>query len=108
MNEHPECFGTMFPGVLHIPNDQDVKGKVFSVLLERAGGLWRCNREVTADIQAWDACRAACDPKFAEYAIYEHSMPFNVSRAYDEALGIDTPRIWTAQRDKEMWAALQG
>ena len=61
MNEHPECFGTMFPGVLHIPNDQDVKGKVFSVLLERAGGLWRCNREVTADIQAWDACRECPD-----------------------------------------------
>jgi len=58
--------------------------------------------------EAWDACRAACDPKFSDYAIYEHSMPFNVSRAYDEALGIDTPRIWTAERDKEMWAALQG
>ena len=56
---------------------------------------------------AWDAVRAACDPKFADYAIYEHCLPFNVSRAYDEARGIDTPRIWTAQRDAEMWAALQ-
>ncbi|MEQ9019332.1 MAG: MBL fold metallo-hydrolase [Nitratireductor sp.] len=58
--------------------------------------------------QAWDACRAACDPKFADYAIYEHCQPFNVARAYDEALGIDTPRIWTAERDREMWARLQG
>lgn len=58
--------------------------------------------------QAWDACRAACDPKFADYAIYEHCLPFNVARAYDEALGIDTPRIWTAARDKAMWEALQG
>jgi hypothetical protein len=58
--------------------------------------------------QAWDACRAACDPKFADYAIYEHCLPFNVARAYDEALGIDTPRIWTAERDREMWARLQG
>ncbi|MGO4125963.1 MBL fold metallo-hydrolase [Inquilinus sp. YAF38] len=58
--------------------------------------------------QAWDACRAACDAKFASYAIYEHCLPFNVARAYDEALGIDTPRIWTAARDREMWAALQG
>ena len=57
---------------------------------------------------AWDACRAECDPKFADYAIYEHCLPFNVARAYDEALGIDTPRIWTAERDREMWAALQG
>jgi glyoxylase-like metal-dependent hydrolase (beta-lactamase superfamily II) len=58
--------------------------------------------------EAWDACRAACDPKFADYAIYEHCLPFNVARAYDEALGIDTPRIWTAERDQQMWADLQG
>jgi glyoxylase-like metal-dependent hydrolase (beta-lactamase superfamily II) len=57
--------------------------------------------------EAWDAVRAACDPKFRNYAIYEHCLPFNVSRAYDEARGIDTPRIWTAQRDIEMWNALQ-
>ena len=57
---------------------------------------------------AWDACRAACDPKFASYAIYEHCLPFNVARAYDEALGVDTPRIWTAERDREMWEKLQG
>jgi len=58
--------------------------------------------------EAWDAVRAACDPKFSDYAIYEHCLPFNVSRAYDEARGIDTPRIWTAERDRQMWAALQG
>jgi hypothetical protein len=57
--------------------------------------------------EAWDAVRAACDPKFSDYAIYEHCLPFNVARAYDEARGIDTPRIWTAERDAEMWAALQ-
>ncbi|MPR09250.1 MBL fold metallo-hydrolase [Microvirga tunisiensis] len=58
--------------------------------------------------EAWDAARAACDPKFASYAIYEHCLPFNVARAYDEALGIDMPRIWTAERDRQMWAELQG
>jgi glyoxylase-like metal-dependent hydrolase (beta-lactamase superfamily II) len=58
--------------------------------------------------EAWDACRMACDPKFSSYAIYEHCLPFNVARAYDEALGIDTPRIWTAERDRQMWDALQG
>jgi len=57
--------------------------------------------------QAWDAVRAECDPKFADYAIYEHCLPFNVARAYDEARGITHPRIWTAQRDLEMWDALQ-
>ena len=58
--------------------------------------------------EAMAACRAACDPKFGDYAIYEHCLPFNVARAYDEALGIDTPRIWTAERDRQMWDALQG
>ena len=58
--------------------------------------------------EAWDAVRAECDPKFSDYAIYEHCLPFNVARAYDEAHGIDTPRIWTAERDRRMWEALQG
>ena len=58
--------------------------------------------------EAWDAVRAECDPKFKDYAIYEHCLPFNVGRAYDEARGIDTPRIWTAERDQQMWADLQG
>ena len=50
------------------------------------------------------AVRAACDPKFSDYAIYEHCLPFNVA---DEAKGIDTPRIWTAERDMQMWNDLQ-
>ncbi|MGD9768199.1 MAG: MBL fold metallo-hydrolase [Pseudolabrys sp.] len=58
--------------------------------------------------ETFDATKVAMDPKFSSYAIYEHSMPFNVSRAYDEARGIEWPQIWTAQRDREMWAALQG
>ncbi|WP_439684467.1 MBL fold metallo-hydrolase [Cupriavidus oxalaticus] len=51
--------------------------------------------------------REAMDPKFGQVFIYEHCLPFDVTRAYDEASGIKHPRIWTAQRDKEMWAALQ-
>lgn len=58
--------------------------------------------------EAWDAVRAECDPKFKDYAIYEHCLPFNVARAFDEARGIDHPRIWTAERDQQMWADLQG
>ena len=57
---------------------------------------------------AWDAVRAECDPKFSDYAIYEHCLPFNVARAFDEARGIDNPRIWTAERDLQMWSDLQG
>jgi len=57
---------------------------------------------------AFDFARLAMDPKFKTFAIYEHCLPFNVSRAYDEARGIDWPVVWTAERDREMWAALQG
>ncbi len=46
-------------------------------------------------------------PEFGHWVIFDHCMPFNVSRAFDEAQGIDTPRIWTAERDVEMWKALQ-
>jgi glyoxylase-like metal-dependent hydrolase (beta-lactamase superfamily II) len=58
--------------------------------------------------EAFDAARVVMDPKFSSFAIYEHCLPFNVSRAYDEARGIEWPVIWTAERDREMWAALQG
>ncbi len=58
--------------------------------------------------EAWDAVRRDCDPKFRDFAIYEHCLPFNVARAFDEARGIDTPRIWTAERDLALWEALQG
>jgi len=56
---------------------------------------------------AFDFARLAMDPKFKTFTIYEHCLPFNVVRAYDEARGIEWPVIWTAERDREMWAALQ-
>ena len=52
--------------------------------------------------------RKSMDPIFGHVFIYEHCLPFDVSRAFDEASGIKHPRVWTAERDKEMWAALQG
>ena len=58
--------------------------------------------------ETFKAVRAAMDGPFGAYAIYEHCLPFNVSRAYDEARGIDHPVVWTDVRDREMWAALQG
>ena len=51
--------------------------------------------------------RKAMDPKFAQVFIYEHCLPFDVTRAHDEASGIRDPRIWTAERDQQMWHELQ-
>jgi glyoxylase-like metal-dependent hydrolase (beta-lactamase superfamily II) len=50
--------------------------------------------------------RRRMDPRYGSYPIYEHCMPFDVSRAYDEASGIKHPRIWTARRDVEMWKSI--
>jgi glyoxylase-like metal-dependent hydrolase (beta-lactamase superfamily II) len=47
-------------------------------------------------------------PKYGQWVIFDHCMPFDVSRAYDLATKYPDPRIWTAQRDKEMWQALEG
>jgi glyoxylase-like metal-dependent hydrolase (beta-lactamase superfamily II) len=73
--------------------------------------LFRCGKEAAAqgmDLKAsMEHTRKSMDPVFGHVFIYEHCLPFDVSRAYDEAQGIKNPRIWTAQRDKDMWAALQ-
>ena len=58
--------------------------------------------------ETYDIVRRIMDPKFASFAIYEHCIPFNVARAYDEAKGIEHPVIWTAERDRAMWASLRG
>jgi glyoxylase-like metal-dependent hydrolase (beta-lactamase superfamily II) len=58
--------------------------------------------------ECFDEATAAMRPRYGSWPIFEHCQPFNIARAYDEAQGIDTPRIWTAERDRSMWAALQG
>jgi glyoxylase-like metal-dependent hydrolase (beta-lactamase superfamily II) len=47
-------------------------------------------------------------PQFGHWVIFDHCLPFDVTRAYDEATGYVDPRVWTAQRDKEMWETLEG
>ena len=51
---------------------------------------------------------AALKPGYGHWVIFDHCMPFDVTRAFDEAQGLDHPRIWTAERDREMWEALEG
>jgi glyoxylase-like metal-dependent hydrolase (beta-lactamase superfamily II) len=57
--------------------------------------------------QVYDRALQELRPKYGHWVIFDHCMPFDVSRAYDEAKGIDNPRIWTAERDIEMWQALE-
>ncbi|NMM37388.1 MAG: MBL fold metallo-hydrolase [Glaciimonas sp.] len=51
---------------------------------------------------------ALLQPKYGNWVIFDHCMPFDVTRAFDEATGYPDPRIWTAERDIEMWKTLEG
>jgi glyoxylase-like metal-dependent hydrolase (beta-lactamase superfamily II) len=55
---------------------------------------------------AFESAHAALAPEYGRWPIFEHCMPFNVQRYWDELDGVDWPRIWTAERDREVWAAL--
>ncbi len=57
--------------------------------------------------QVYDHAMAAMRPKYGHWVIFEHCMPFDVARAYDEAKGLDHPQIWTAERDLAMWRSLE-
>jgi glyoxylase-like metal-dependent hydrolase (beta-lactamase superfamily II) len=50
---------------------------------------------------------AALKPKYGHWVIFDHCLPFDVSRAYDEATTHRDPRIWTAERDVQMWKSLE-
>ena len=50
---------------------------------------------------------ATLKPKYGHWVIFDHCMPFDVTRCYDEVTQYPDPRIWTAQRDVEMWQALE-
>ena len=57
--------------------------------------------------QIYDETFASMSSNYGQWVIFEHCMPFDVSRAVDEAGGIRDPRIWTAERDVEMWQTLE-
>jgi len=58
--------------------------------------------------EAYRATHAELAPRYGSFPIFEHTMPFNVQRAWDELDGIDHPRIWTVERDRAVWDALTG
>ena len=51
---------------------------------------------------------AKLKPLYGHWVIFDHCMPFDVTRCYDEATQYADPRIWTAERDQQMWATLEG
>jgi glyoxylase-like metal-dependent hydrolase (beta-lactamase superfamily II) len=57
--------------------------------------------------EAFEAAHAALAPHYGRWPIFEHCMPFDVSRLWDELNGVERPRIWTAERDRDIWDQLQ-
>jgi glyoxylase-like metal-dependent hydrolase (beta-lactamase superfamily II) len=80
---------------------QDFVRALYACGKEGAAAGWGLN-------QVYKHARQQLDPAYGKYPIYEHCMPFDVTRALDEASGIKHPRIWTAERDLEMWKSLEG
>jgi glyoxylase-like metal-dependent hydrolase (beta-lactamase superfamily II) len=56
---------------------------------------------------AFTAVHEALAPAYGGRPIFEHCLPFDVSRLWDELEGMERPRIWTAERDRETWTQLQ-
>jgi glyoxylase-like metal-dependent hydrolase (beta-lactamase superfamily II) len=100
------------PGRGEAMKGRDAVNKALDYTKRWVETLYRCGKEAAAqnmDLKAAMAhTRKSMDPVFGHVFIYEHCLPFDVSRAFDEARGVKNPRIWTAERDKEMWASLQG
>ena len=58
--------------------------------------------------QVYEETFKLLQPKYGHWVIFNHCMPFDVTRAFDEATQFPDPRIWTAERDIEMWKTLEG
>lgn len=66
--------------------------------VHRGGGTLR---------EAFGNTHAALVEDYGSWPIFEHCLPFDVSRLWDELSGIERPLIWTAARDREVWDQLQ-
>jgi glyoxylase-like metal-dependent hydrolase (beta-lactamase superfamily II) len=58
--------------------------------------------------EAFERTHAALADRYGHWPIFEHCLPFDVSRLWDELSGVERPVVWTAERDREVWDQLQG
>ena len=79
--------------------------KFLNGMIENVG---RVHKQGGSLREAFEATRDALAPEFGAWPIFEHCLPFDVSRLWDELSGVERPVIWTAERDQEVWARLQG
>ena len=75
------------------------------VMLREVGAVQERGGELE---EAFAACHAALHEQYGRWPIFEHCLPFDVSRVWDELAGVERPVIWTAERDREVWDRLHG
>lgn len=73
-------------------------------LLEEVGKVHSRNGTLK---EAFVASHERLAPKYGSWPIFEHTLPFDVKRVWDELSGKDWPEIWTAEKDREVWDQLQ-
>ncbi|MGX1497598.1 glyoxylase-like metal-dependent hydrolase (beta-lactamase superfamily II) [Labrenzia sp. MBR-25] len=56
----------------------------------------------------FQAVRDALAGRFGSKTDFEFHLPISVARAYDEALGLDQPQVWTRERIADLYDALDG
>ncbi|MET1415063.1 MBL fold metallo-hydrolase [Roseibium sp. HPY-6] len=56
----------------------------------------------------FNAVKDALSPQFGSKDDFDLHLSFNVARAYDEALGLDQPQIWSRERCADLQDALDG
>ena len=96
--------GAVARGVAETDAAVEQTRKFLNGMIENTGRVHKAGGTLK---QAFEATRDALAPEFGAWPIFEHCLPFDVQRLWDEFDGIEHPRIWTAERDREVWAKLQ-
>ena len=78
-----------------------------SFVTQMFNSVQKCKEEGMDLSDAYRETYKLLTPQFGEWVIYEHCLPFDITRCYDEAGEHVNPRIWTAKRDDDMWHSLQ-
>ena len=79
--------------------------RFLQVMIDRVGAVQQRGGTLK---EAFETTHAALVDDYGRWPIFEHCLPFDVSRLWDELSGVERPIIWTSERDQEVWAQLQG
>ncbi|MGI2029010.1 MBL fold metallo-hydrolase [Endozoicomonas acroporae] len=97
--------GAVVHGRGHVDAAIEQSRTFLKTLIDQVGTVYKNGGTLT---EAFAASHKSQAPRYGNWPIFEHCLPFDVQRLWDEFDGIDWPRIWTAERDQEVWDQLHG